>query len=380
MRTTRTRAAALAVSAVMGLTAVATAAPSSADTGAKTSAAASADAIFKSLPKNWKANRAAFVAKTGVEAGPVTRQILAQLAGEKCEATALDEYVNRITRGIPQDRLAVLAQLGVFDYPTYDALIYGERGNPDYALTPGTTGKVRQTAGTARAFWDIKSGDIQVMGMDSEMVVDRDRVIRIIQTLFGATPAQAAEVADYVIALVKDTAQLRGGDNPIFTLNAFAFTAEGQDGLEGISDRIIMGEGIIKALRDTGNIEVGPQMVFSHEFGHHIQFENDAYPATTSPANTRRMELMADAYGTYLDVHNKGLNFNAQRTAGAVEVAHLVGDCQVTSDGHHGTPAQRAAAATWGANLAKKSGNTILPSKKIEQMFLKALPQILAAG
>lgn len=397
MSFTRTRAVVVTATMALTMSAAAVAAPTyAADAPAAASAAAQkytydfrtgattdpqAAPIVKKLlavlPKDWQARRDAFLAKTGVERGPVGKSIEAQLTGAKCEPTALNAYVEKITAGIPLPRLFVLALLGTFDYPTYDALIYGSRTNPDYSLTPGTTGKVRYTTSVARDFWDIKSGDIAVMGMHSNMVVDRARVIRIVQDLFGVSKADATELADLLIPLILDTKQLRGGNNPLFSLNAFAFTAEGEPDFEGISDRIVMGEGIIKALRDTGNIEVGPQMVLSHEYGHHVQFENHAYPAQVSPENTRKMELMADAYGAYLDAHRKGLNFNAERVGGAIALAHLVGDCAVTNNGHHGTPSQRAAAAAWGASLAKSNGTTVLPSKQVQALFLKALPAIL---
>lgn len=343
-------------------------------------AAKEVKALLAKLPKDWMAKRNAFLAKRGLPHGPIQGAVESYLKGETCQPTALDGYVTRLLNGIPINRLFVLAILGVFDYPTYDAVFYGSKTNPDYALTPGTTGKVRGTMAVARGFWDIKNGDIDVMAMTSDMVVDRPRVIRIISLMFGTTSAEAAELADLLIPLIKDTTALRGGNNPIFSLNAFAFTAEGEQDpiFNGISDRIVMGEGIIKALRDTGNIEVGPQMVFSHEYGHHIQLENHAYPATTSPENTRMMELMADAYATYLDAHRKGLNFNMDRVNKAVEVAHLVGDCSTDSNGHHGTPQQRARAAAWGAALAKKNGVNVLPSKTVQALFLKALPGILA--
>lgn len=336
-------------------------------------------ALQAKLPKNWRAKQAAAKARTGVHESPIQAAVTSYLAGKSCQPTALDAYVERLIKGIPTGRLFILAILGAFDYPTYDALLFGSKTDPDYALTPGTTGKVRGTMAVARSFWDIKNGDIDVLGMSSKMVVDQARVVRILNVFFpGESQADIREIAEFLIALIKDTTQLRGGGNPIFTLNAFAFTADGEGGiLEGVTDRIVMGEGIIKALRDTGNIEVGPQMVFAHEFGHHIQFENGAYNGPTTPANTRKMELMADAYGTYLDAHARGLNFGATRINKAVAVAHLIGDCAVDDPNHHGTPDQRARAAAWGAALAKKNGNAILPSKQVEKLFLAALPGIL---
>ena len=342
-------------------------------------AAAELKALLAKLPANWRQRQAAQLAKAGIHESPMQAAVVRYLKGETCSPTELDAYVNRLLSGIPMPRLFVLAILGTFSYPTFDALVFGSKDDPRYALTPGTVGKVRGTMAVARDFWDVTSGDIDVLAMRSDMVIDQPRVARLIRFIFGTTPAQANGIAAELIWLIKDTIQLRDGGNPIFSLNAFAFTGEGDvEPFDSISDRIVMGEGMIKALRDTGDIEVGPQMVLSHEFGHHIQFENDAYSGPINAANTRKMELMADAYATYLDAHRRGLNFQAERINAAVEVAHLIGDCAVDDPGHHGTPQQRARAAAWGAALAKKSGNTILPSTKVESLFLAALPGILA--
>ncbi len=401
MTTAAKRMGALAVSMVMGLGAVAAAAPSYAEGGRATGehakhrytydwrtgrttdpeAAALLRQLQRRLPADYLARRAALNDKYNVQPTPVEQVVLAKLTDEACSPTALDAYVDRLITGIPDGKLFVLAILGVFNYPTYDALLFGDRSDPYYALETGTTGKVRQSVQAARAVWDIKSGDIQTIGMSSEMVVDRPKVVRILRALFGVTPADAAMVADLLIPMIKGTKQLRDGYTPLFTLNAFAFSAEGEPGLEGIGDKIVMGDGIIKALRDTGNIGVGPQMVVSHEFGHHVQFENHAYPpGGPTPEVTRRMELMADAYGAYLDAHAKGLDFGPARIAGAVEVAHLVGDCAVDDPGHHGTPSQRARAAAWGAALAKSNGMNVLPSLSVMAKFDTALPGILSGS
>lgn len=340
-------------------------------------AAAQVRAILDHLPADWQANRDAFLDKAGIEPSPAEDAIIAYLERANCEETELNAYIETLLKGVPDDTLFVLAVLGVLSYPTFDAVIGGTKTDPRYSLETGTVGKVRQSMAAARQLWDVKNGDIDVMGMHSDMVVDRARVIRVLRVVFGVSPKDAQEAGTQIVRLIKATPALRGGTNPLFSLNAFAFTGEGDPDFGGISDRIVMGEGIIKALRWTDDIAVGPQMVLSHEFGHHIQFENHAYPATESPANTRKMELMADAYGAYLDAHAKGLNFTPKQIDGTVAVSHLVGDCSVDSLGHHGTPAQRARAARWGADLALKNGSNILPSKRVQALFLTALPGIL---
>src|SRR6185436_19312888 len=118
---------------------------------------------------------------------------------------------------------------------------------------------------------------------------------------FNRTPAEAqAEAAD--IANAVNSGLFSHGDNPLFTLNAFAFSAEGDPDplVQGVPDKLIFGDGIVDALNAMGIADVGPRAVMGHEFGHHVQFEDGLFASSlTGPEATRRTELMADAFGTY---------------------------------------------------------------------------------
>src|SRR3712207_7819211 len=87
------------------------------------------------------------------------------------------------------------------------------------------------------------------------------------------------------------------GNNPIFTLNAFAFTGAGDPDplFASRPDLIVFGDGIIDFLESIGIGDVGPRLVLAHEFGHHIQYELGLVDFTVlDPEVTRRAELMAD--------------------------------------------------------------------------------------
>ena len=91
---------------------------------------------------------------------------------------------------------------------------------------------------------------------------------------------------------------------------------------------------------------------------------------------------MADGYATYFLTHKRGAALNAQRAAGAVETFAQLGDCLVDYPDHHGTPAQRDAAASWAVDLAhdaQKQG-MVLPSATFATTFDAALPGILASA
>jgi hypothetical protein len=69
-------------------------------------------------------------------------------------------------------------------------------------------------------------------------------------------------------------------------------------------------------------------------------------------AEVRRLELMADAFSSFFLAHPSGGSLCADRINELDEVAFSFGDCEVTEEGHHGTPQQRQCAANFGASLA----------------------------
>ena len=233
-----------------------------------------------------------------------------------------------------------------------------------------------------KRFWDIQSGDIQLMAMHGDVLRDPVRTSRALVEVFGFDRAgadrYAADVAD---ALAKGW--FDGGNQPLFTLNAFAFTAEGDNDplVAGVPDKLIFGDGILDALRYMGLGDIGPRAVMGHEFGHHVQFEDGLFETTLSGAEaTRRTELMADAFGTYFTTHARGLALNTKRVLQVEQSFYQVGDCQFASDGHHGTPLQRLRASTWAADYADaaRPQGKILPSLTFARLFEEQLPSIVA--
>ncbi|MFG2559274.1 hypothetical protein [Streptomyces sp. NPDC048496] len=111
-----------------------------------------------------------------------------------------------------------------------------------------------------------------------------------------------------------------------------------------------MGDGILEALKAVGLRDTAPRAILAHEFGHHVQYEDNLFANTTltGPEATRRTELMADAFGTYFLTHSRGEALNTKRVLGSAQSFYEVGDCGFTNPGHHGTPNQRLAASSWG--------------------------------
>ena len=148
-----------------------------------------------------------------------------------------------------------------------------------------------------------------------------------------------------------------------------------------VPDSLLIGDGILIFLASHNLHGQGPAFIHSHEFGHHIQFQVDVaflgHPVTEAE-DTRRVELMADAFGSYHLTHKDGGALSSNRVRDLNNIAFSVGDCDAASPWHHGTPHQRDCAATWGTNLARHTANKLLHPNMIRRKFDRDLQEILS--
>ncbi|MGW0227953.1 hypothetical protein ACWDWO_06555 [Actinopolymorpha singaporensis] len=305
----------------------------------------------------------------------------------QCGPTDFDAYIDGLINGLSKDEFTFLVgHIEMLDVPTYDALLYGSDTDQRYALRSDYRTQLTHTFRDVKRFWDIQSGDIQLMSMHGSIMGDAAAVSRVLQLPLGEpfskSPAEADKHAKEIAEAV-DSGMFDGGNNPLFTLNAFAFTAEGDPDplVKGVPDKLIFGDGIVDALNAMGIGDVGPRAVMGHEFGHHVQFEDNLFDSPlTGPEATRRTELMADAFGTYFATHARGLSLNTKRVLQAEKTFYEVGDCAFTNDGHHGTPNQRLRSSAWAAGIADaaRPQGKILPSLTFADMFEQELPVIVA--
>lgn len=310
----------------------------------------------------------------------------------ECSPTPLDAYVDQILADVDGFTLLFLSLFGGLDLPTYDAVFYGHTLPAEFDGGAANT-VVTHTFRDAKKFWDTRGDDITLVSMNSSIFGDDAaselRATKVLALMYGLDPesaadrAEMAEYLDLIKSLIAGEPALAGGDHPIFTLNAFAFTTEGEPAgspFAGISDRIAFGEGMFDALDAIGVGDIGVKSVLSHEYAHHVQFEQDVFGTATGPEATRRTELMADAMSGYFATHKRGLTLNAKRLVEVVRSFNYVGDCSFTSNGHHGTPNQRARATDWGVDRAAalhKKGH-VEPSRGVIDGFEAALPTIVA--
>ncbi|QMW65300.1 hypothetical protein H4N58_13945 [Mumia sp. ZJ1417] len=307
----------------------------------------------------------------------------------ECSGTLLDDYVDGLLGDMTNAQLAFLfAHLDtLLNVPTYDALFFGTTGDPDYALESHTH-QLQNTFRDLRRFWDIESDDIQLMAMHGDVLLDADRIAATLTAMVAAgeiapmTPAAIALEAQTVATFM----QSQGGfyDNPLWTLNAFAFTGEGESDpvISALPDKLVFGDGILAAYDAIGLGDVGPRVIMAHEFAHHVQYELGVFDTGPSDpaAATRRTELMADAMASYYGTHKQGLAMNKKRVTDALLSFYTVGDCQFASPGHHGTPLQRERAAAWGADLAATAQpqSYVLPAETFVALFEAALLGIIS--
>ncbi len=301
----------------------------------------------------------------------------------ECGRTLLDDYVDQLINSMTDEEFFFLiAHIDtIFDVPTYDPLLFGTAGDPAYALTLHAK-QLEKTFREVKAFWDIKSDDIQLMAMHPDPLFSAARIARTNKVLHeGEIPdadieAEAAEVATFM------QAHPGFARNPLFTLNAFAFSGVDEDPpFNQIPDKLVFGDGFIQAYDALGLGDVGPRVVMGHEFGHHIQYEDNLFETDlTGPEATRRTELMADTFAGYFGTHKKGLTLNKKRVVDTLLTFYTVGDCAFDDPGHHGTPNQRERAAQFGADLAAaaKPKSYVLPSLTVAHLFEDELPTIVA--
>lgn len=273
----------------------------------------------------------------------------------ECGPTDFDVWIQGVLAETNLDTLAAIDMFAATAWPTFYSLLFDNEDADDFIGVNGeyTTEQRRRHRDNMR-FWDVPTGDVQLHGMHGVDIADDAKMVPTVQFVLAVDAATAQAIVDLVQALIEGEPTI-GYDHPFLTLNAFAFSAEGEEvpGVGAVPDKIVMGEGILEALDEMGLGDSGPDFVHAHEFAHHVQFEIGAFDSPLPPPEaTRRTELMADGFAAYYATHARGATLRTKRVMDVVQSAFVVGDCAFDNPGHHGTPNQREAAAQWGLGLA----------------------------
>lgn len=310
----------------------------------------------------------------------------------ECTTTVVDAYVSGLVAAMTEEQLAFLRAHpdALLSVPLYDSLFFGTEGDPSYALDSHAR-QLEHTFRDLTRFWsDVASDDIQVLAMHGDVLLDAERIAATLGAMVdvGAVAPMTAEEIALEARTVADFMAAQGDfhANPLWTLNAYAFSGEGylDPELASVPDKIVFGDGLLAAYDALDLGDVGPRVVMAHEFAHHIQIELGTFedgPADPAEA-TRRTELMADSLATYFGVHKKGLTLNRKRAVDALLSFYVIGDCLFEDPAHHGTPLQRERASGWGADLAAaaRPRSFVLPAETAIAMFDAALPGLVAAN
>jgi hypothetical protein len=341
------------------------------------------EALYAKIPADARA-KVSGKAKVQLQFHPEYRDIIRKtlkLEESTCnDNTASSQWLDQQLADWNSTIINYVVTTAMLDLPTYDALIFeNSSANQRFGSSGQYTQRLTKAFKDLKRFWNIDSENIVLAAMHGTMLTDRTRILRTYKAGFGLDDASANYYADFVLAIVDAYPQLRGGDHPIFTFNAFAQSSFSFPPYGVIPDKIIMGDGILDAFAAIGYADVAPQAILAHEFGHHIQFDLNLFGDEAGPEATRRTELMADAYSAYYLSHARGASMQWKRVQLFLNVFFNIGDCSFTSDGHHGTPTQRMAAAKWGyevANEAQKQGH-ILTAQEFTRMFEAQLPRLI---
>ncbi|MFB6963223.1 hypothetical protein ACFCYB_41305 [Streptomyces sp. NPDC056309] len=343
------------------------------------------DRILAELPADWESRVNAARAKYGLNESQWSeiRDSAINPGDYQCQRTELTTYANTLLNGVEDPFTLLILQLfGGFDFPTYDALVFGSESKANtFGVNGEYTQKLTAEMKNLKRFWDIDSAGIELIPMHgADVFSSPERLARTLSVLYGGTAEDNLDLAELFIELVDSEPVLQGGANPIFTFNAFAYSEVDDPDPLGVSDRIIMGDGIIQGMTEVGLGDVAPRAIVGHEFGHHVQYQNNLFESDLAgPEATRRTELMADAFGTYYLTHARGEALNAARLLKSEKSFYQVGDCSFTSSGHHGTPNQRLASSSWAAGVANDAANQghVLPSLKLDELFEAKLPDLV---
>ncbi|MEV5080751.1 hypothetical protein AB0K74_18555 [Streptomyces sp. NPDC056159] len=343
------------------------------------------DRILAKLPADWESRVDAARAKYGLNESQWSeiRDSAINPGDYQCQRTELTTYANTLLNGVQDPFTLLILQLfGGFDFPTYDALVFGSESKANtFGVNGEYTQKLTAEMKNLKRFWDIDSAGIELIPMHgADVYSSPERLARTLSVLYGGTAEDNLDLAELFIELVNSEPVIQGGANPIFTFNAFAYSEVDDPDPLGISDRIIMGDGIIQGMTEVGLGDVAPRAIVGHEFGHHVQYQNNLFESDLAgPEATRRTELMADAFGTYYLTHARGEALNAARLLKSEKSFYQVGDCSFSSSGHHGTPNQRLASSSWAAGVANDAANQghVLPALKLDELFEAKLPDLV---
>jgi hypothetical protein len=308
-------------------------------------------------------------------------RVLKVIEPTPCGPTALDEYLEQELADWTAEDFDFAFGFLLLDLPFYYAWFFENNARTQaFGVNGEYTQVITKTFKDLKRFWNIETSNMIVSATHGRMLTDAGKISSTLKILFDFDQATADFYGELVSGVVKENPPYRAGNHPLFTFNAVALPTTDIPTIGIVPNKILMGDGIMEAYTAMGYGDVAPQAILAHEFGHQIQFQKDLFEDVSSPEETRRTELMADAFSAYYLSHARGASMQWKRVQQFLQVFFTIGDCAFDDVGHHGTPLQRMAAAEWGYNLAneaQKQGH-ILTAEVFAALFDAHLSEIVA--
>ncbi|GAA1590154.1 hypothetical protein GCM10009789_49730 [Kribbella sancticallisti] len=278
------------------------------------------------------------------------------------------------------EQLLAALHVLIYNMALIDAAYLPQTGPFSYGPHGEYTNAVTHTYRDLRNFWDIPSGDIELVPAHGRAMLDPELNYRVFTKVYGLADAPSRVSADFVAKQLNSEA-MGYGDLPMFTFNAYAAPGEVLPGIGQTPKRIAFGDGVMAGFDLVGLGDVAPKAILAHEFGHHIQFaDNLMRTDLPAPEASRWAELSADAFSSYFLTHARGTAMQWKRVQLFSQLFYQIGDCGFTVEGHHGTPTQRMRSALWAYNVgnsARPQGH-ILPALTFFDLFKAQYPQLIA--
>lgn len=264
-----------------------------------------------------------------------------------------------------------------------------------FGVNGDKTNEMSRTFRALESFWGIDDSEIGLVPFDAKVFADTPEAAADRQFVYDKFGEVNGLISILMMLSVESGVKAGwvdgfpgGVDNPLFTLNAFALdpdrAGDSTGMLEdlGITRRVAMGVGLSSMWSEIGLGSVGDRAVLGHEYAHQVQYTHDLFETdlTDESEQTRRSELMADAFSTYFTVSKRGESLNKASALQAMQSFYTVGDCSFENPGHHGTPNQRYASSAWAADFVKAQENRghIIATEDLATEWERVFPELIA--
>ena len=308
-------------------------------------------------------------------------------------SSPLTMWANRQVREMGYETYKSLYDSKVLQMPYIYKHYIDKNENEEYFANDVQTKELKRRHRDTIAFWtkadidnSIMTDKVLLLSMHGSDLKDEDKLVPTIMRLFDFK--SMSDILAFATKVQQLVENIPGGyDNPLLTMNAVSTRSLHNQGVYNghddpsrpVKDSIIIGDGVLDFLKQSGMGSNGPDFLHAHEFAHHLQFQMDMAvpPGATYVNDDRRKELMADAISGYFLAHDMGADMPSSDVSTLDQIAFATGDCRVAEDDHHGTPEQRSCASIWGASRAAADDVPLLDPEEFVSHFDDAYDGIL---